>query len=128
MYEVSGMPKLGDNPKCLGVRVPPNPRPDIQPDANGDVCPPTSSSPSGMSCAPLIQDLLPHRRPLVWGGTQHQIAFRVWGIAEKDLGPDLVAFRDSSTHIAIGPARTMTLDQFRGALAATQSKWALVIP
>jgi hypothetical protein len=128
MLEENGMPKLGDSPKLLGVRVPPNPNPDIQPDASGNVHPPTRLGSRGLSCAPRVQDLPGHRRPVAWLGTQTQAVFKVWTIAEDDLGPDLVAFRDSAHHITIGPARTMSLDQFRAALAATQSKWMLVIP
>jgi hypothetical protein len=124
----NGMPKLGDSPKLLGVRVPPNSNIDIEPDASGNVHPPTSLGSRGMSCAPRVQDLPAHRRPVQWLGTQTQATFQVWKIAEVELGPDLTAFRDSAHHITIGPARTMTLDEFRVALAATQSRWMVVIP
>ncbi len=128
MLVENGVPKLGDSPKLLGVRVPPNPNPDIRPDANGNVDPPTRLCSRGLSCAARVQDLPAHRRPVLWGGMQRQATFNVWQIAEDDLGLDLMAFRDSAHHITIGTARTMTLDQFRAALAATQSKWKLVIP
>ena len=128
MLEENGLPKVGNSPKELGVRVPPDPNPDIQPDAAGNVHPPTLLSSRGMSCAPRVQDLPFHRRPAHWSGTQSQMDFQVWQIAEGDLGSDLMAFRDSARHITIGPARTLTLDQFRAALAGTQSKWTLVIP
>lgn len=121
------MPKIGDSPKSLGVRVPPDPNPDIVPDANG-VRPTTPANPGGMSCATLVQALPRHRRPSEWNGTQTGTTFKVWEIDESDLGPDLAVIRDSPTHITIGPARTMTLDQFRAALAATQPKWKPVIP
>ena len=122
------MPKVEDSPKCLGVRVPPDPNPDMVPDVHGNVHTPTLATPTGMSCALLIQDLPRHRRPAEWSGTKHQATFKVWRIDKDDLGPDLVALRDSPGHITIGPARTMTLDQFRAALAMTQSKWVLVTP
>ena len=99
MQEENGMPLLGDSPKRLGVRVPPNPNPDIRPDASGDVHPPTSLDARGLFCAPRVQDLPAHRRPVALLGTQTQATFKVWKIAEEHLGPDLVAFRDSSHHI-----------------------------
>jgi hypothetical protein len=128
MLEEKGLPKIGNTAKTLGVRVPPHPAPDIVPDANGLVHPPTPALSRGMSCAPTIQDLPSHRRPLEWSGTQKHAMFKVWKIDDGELGPDLIAFRDSPGHITIGPVRTMTLDEFRAALAATQSKWTLVTP
>jgi hypothetical protein len=128
MQEESGKPKIGDSPKQLGVRIPPHPNPDIVPDAAGNVHPPTIANPRGMSCAATIQDLPRHRRPVTWQGTEKQKGFKVWRIAEADLGPDLIAYHDSAKHITIGPARIMTLNQFQAALAVTQSKWVLVIP
>ncbi len=49
------MPRIGDSPKCLGVRLPPNPNPDILVDANGEVHPATNSGLGGMSCAPSFR-------------------------------------------------------------------------
>jgi len=128
MQEEKGLPKIGDSPKKLGVRLPPNPKADIQPDANGFVYPPSATSSGGMSCAPRIQKLPAHRRPVAWNGTVMAVSFKVWGIDEDDLGPDLLAFRDSPNHITIGPARKMPIQQFQAALEATQSKWKEVVP
>jgi hypothetical protein len=128
MQEENGLPRLGDSPNCLGVRVPPALRPDIVPDSAGYVHPPSSASYRGMSCAVRIQDLPAHRRPVHWNGTRSQADFKVWVIDEDDLGSDLIAFRDSPTHITIAPARTMTLAVYRTALAVTQSRWVQVIP
>lgn len=128
MLEENGIPKLGGSPKKLGIRLPPNPKPDIQPDVNGYVHPPTTANPEGMSCAPKIQDLPAHRRPVPWNGTELTASFKVWEIEESDLGPDLIAFRGSRNHITIGPARKMTVQEFQAALAATRSKWKEVVP
>lgn len=120
----SGKPKIGDSAKMLGVRIPA----DIQPDADDNVHRPTPSDYHGMSAAPTIEALIDFRKPVAFGGTDTAASFRLWVIDDSVLGSDLVAFADSTTHVTIGPARTMKTAQFRAALAATQGKWKEVAP
>lgn len=128
MEEENGMPKVGSSAKLLGVRVPPNPKPDVQPNANGLIPTLTQKNPQGMSCAPRIEDLPRHRRPVHWDGKQKSPTFQVWKIAEEDPDPDLAIVQDSPSHITIGPSGDMTADELQAALAATQSKWVLMEP
>jgi hypothetical protein len=122
MTEHNRKPKIGNSARLLGVRIPPDPKPDITPDAKGNVHPPTTKVSQGMSTAPSPDLLPPFRKPAAFGGTVTSANFKLWLIEASDLGPDLEILQDSSTHIAVGPARTMTLAEFQPALAATQSK------
>jgi hypothetical protein len=126
MHESDGKPVIGDTKKKLGVVAAPASFPDVMPDANGNVHPPIPSNSQGMSAAPTIQDLPRFRRLTAWGGTEASPTFKVWRIDEADLGPDLVTLQDSVAHVTIGPARPMSLAEFRAALANTQNKWTMV--
>lgn len=123
MTEDSGKPKTGNSAKLLGVRVPPDPNPDITPDSSGNVHPSTMAAPQGMSTAPSPADLPAFRKPVPFGGIVAAPNLKLWVIEDSDLGFNLVILRDSSTHITVGPARTMTLAAFQAALAATQGNW-----
>jgi hypothetical protein len=125
MTESGCLPVVGDSKKKLGVVVAPATSPDVTPDENGNVHPPTAAESHGMSTAVSIQALPAFRRPTEWGGTETSASFKVWAIDTDNLGSDLVALQDSSTHVTIGPARVMSLAEYRAALAATQSKWIL---
>ena len=71
------MPKLGDSPKLLGVRVPPNPNPDIQPDAGGDVHPPTWLCSRGLLESTLV----------IWGGEFGRLPIVQKGGTGRDHNP-----------------------------------------
>jgi hypothetical protein len=75
--------------------------------------------------SPDVRQLPPHRRPPEFGGTGRD---PVWGIDEKDLGPDLT-YRpdpDRDGHGFIEPARSMPLRDFQEAVERTASSWQLV--
>jgi hypothetical protein len=62
--------------------------------------------------------------PVKLGGTNRKT--EVWQISEQDLGPDLIAQQDAPDHISIGPARSMTYDEFAAAIAATAPHWVKI--
>lgn len=51
----------------------------------------------------------------------------MWEIDLSELGPDLAFDQDKPTHGVIGPARSMTLEEYEQALAATRAKWVRTI-
>ena len=107
------MPEVANTARSLGVRVPA----DISVDSAGMVRPGTE----GMSVAPTARDLVPHRRPReLPGGTGKD---PVWEIDVNRLGPSLRYVPDSPRHGTIQPARSMTLETYRQALANTRSLW-----
>jgi hypothetical protein len=72
-----------------------------------------------MSVAPDDpMNLPPVRRPKALGGTGKD---PVWYIDIDLLGADLAFIQDKPTHGLIAPSRSMTLDDFEKALAATQA-------
>jgi hypothetical protein len=124
MVDDSGLPRLGSSATTLGVRK----GKDIEVDGNGLVHRPAfqPGGKNGVSCAPTIRRLPRFALPVEWGGA-HQ-ATVVWQITEADLGPDLVALQDGPSHISIGPARTMSFDEYVRAIQATAPKWVKVTP
>jgi hypothetical protein len=126
MAEDRGMPRLGASATSLGIRK----DKDIVPDQAGLVHRPTfhPGGANGLSCAPDVQLLPRFALPVEWGGLNRHT--RVWRIAESDLGPDLAAQEDTTPggrrHISIGPARTMSFDEFVKAIEATRPKWQKV--
>lgn len=122
MLEVNGRPKLGNSASTLGVRL----GTDIEADSNNLVHPPAyvPHGKNGLSCAPAISLLPRFILPVKWGGTNKKT--EVWRIDEQDLGSDLVAKQDAPDHISIGPATSMTYDEFTAAIGATASRWVKV--
>jgi hypothetical protein len=117
------MPMTGSSARTLGVRTPPDPYPDIRPDANGLVHPGTG----GMSTAPSPDALDPWRRPPGFGvdGTGKD---PLWRINVNDLGSDLNPVLDHPGHICVEPAQTMPYTQYQNALWATRPFWQSVLP
>ncbi len=112
----NGMPELGESSRCLGVR----PGFDVPANDSGDLVWPGHG---GMSVSPNDPQSLPYfRRPPALGGTSKD---PVWRITDADLGPDL-HYRPDPAHAGHGfvePSRTMTLAEYRRALAQTQRLW-----
>jgi hypothetical protein len=123
-----GMPILGTSAETLGVRR----DKDIIPDSSGLVHRPnfTPGDANGVSCAPTIQNLPRFALPQNWGGRNKRTV--VWRMDPTDLGPDLIAVEDGdpsrpTRHISIGPARTMSFDEYVRLIEVTRSKWQKVI-
>ncbi|HYV35486.1 MAG TPA: hypothetical protein VE988_07270 [Gemmataceae bacterium] len=122
-----GLPMLGLSALTLGVR----PVVDIVVDAANQVHRPAfhPDEANGMSCSPTIADLPMFALPVKWGGTNRKTT--VWRIEQADLALDLVAQEDTVSvamgrHISIGPARTMTFDDYLRAVQSTRVKWKKV--
>jgi hypothetical protein len=86
---------------------------------------------NGLSCAPTIQDLPDFALPRAWGGRNPRTV--VWRIDAADLGSDLLAVEDSDRsrpmrHLSIGPARTISFDDYVRLIESTRSKWKKVAP
>ncbi len=124
-------PKIGDTATTLGVRVPPNPKPDIPVDDRGMVRPNTE----GMSVSPAISWLPPHRIPRRLRttypeakGSNNLVCWRM-GEGPFEAGPlaaDLFLRLDPvrpTEHAFVEPDREMALTAYRNALSATQEQW-----
>lgn len=125
MLEDGGKPKVGPEGKMLGVRVAPDPRPDIAADANGNVHPHSG----GMSVAPhwrelpsflipkrlksLVPDACGSNKLVCWTTGQGEF---VEGNLNNDLRlrPDP---KDPLSHGFVEPAREMKIDDLQLALA-----------
>ncbi len=119
-------PRIGPSARTLGVR----PSVDITPDENGLVMPQTG----GMSVAPSWRELPPHRIPLRLQPIAHDAVGRdddaCWCMGSGDfvdspLTDSLDFRRDQSDHGIVEPSRTMELNDFQVALAATRDLWEI---
>lgn len=128
LMDADGKPVTGRVRDSLGVRVPPDKRPDIVPDASGSVQPGTG----GMSVAPALTDLPYFLVPLRLQGLVPNASGSndkyVWRSGEGPfaggvVAADLQLVVTKPWHGAVGPDRTMPLQQFESALAATRSDW-----
>jgi hypothetical protein len=112
-------PEVGRSARTLGVR----PGIDILVEPDGTVF----GGAGGMSVAPDWRANLPrHRLPPEDGGTGKD---PVWEIGTADLGADLTYREDPlqpRVHGFVEPSRTMTLEDYEGALAATREAWRLL--
>ena len=115
MDENDGRPRIGN--RHLGVRDR-----DIPSDASRCVRPRTG----GMSVAvDSPMNLVLELRPKEFGGTG---SAPIWTTTTRTF-VDPLAFRISHrSHGLVEPARVMTLEAFRGALAATQAEWTRAEP
>jgi hypothetical protein len=126
MIEDNGSPMLGASATKLGIR---NGK-DIVADQAGLVHRPTfhPRGKNGLSCSRTVASLPPFALPMEWGGLNDKTV--VWKIDEGDLGTDLIAQDDAlpglNRHISIGPAMTMTFDEFVFAIESTRPKWRKV--
>jgi hypothetical protein len=119
-------PKVGPTARTLGVR----PGGDITADENGDVAPGTG----GMSVAPSWRQLKLHRIPRrlrhivpeASGSPQD----RCWRMGNGPFKVDNVASGlslrpDTEIHGVVEPSAVVSLEDFQGALAATQGEWSI---
>lgn len=124
---------VGPTATTLGVRVPPDLRPDISPNADGVVGP----GGGGMSVAPSWRQLPTHRIPArlkdkvpeATGSNQ----CHCWRMGEGlflpgEMSADLRLLPDpgvSPRHGVVEPARDMQVPNYQGALAATREQWEI---
>jgi hypothetical protein len=131
MLDDGGKPKVGSASKMLGVRVAPNPHPDIPVDGNGDVHPNTG----GMSVAPewrklpdhLIPRRLKHLIPRA-RGRDDLVCWRLDDLEFFDGQPiGLSVLRvdpaQLDNHGFIEPASLMSIAEFQSALSSTCEDW-----
>ena len=128
MLVEGGKPKVGTESKMLGVRVAPNPHPDIAVDEHGTVHPATG----GMSVVPewreLPWHLIPRRLHPRARGHDDLVCWRLGdGLFERNaLNGDLILRPDPdmpTTHGFVEPANAMAIAEYQGALVATRDDW-----
>jgi hypothetical protein len=133
MLSKDGKPVIGCDDHNLGVRVPPHPRADIQPDADGHVSP----GGYGLSVAPSLEALgklpflvsrrLRARFPRARGVDE----LVCWKMGEGPFiaGPVATGLqlcpdpRRPTEHALVEPDQRMPLAEYQQALAATQELW-----
>jgi hypothetical protein len=130
-----GKPAIGRGPLLLGVRVGPEMNADIDPDEDGFVNP----GQGGMSVAPTVYNLPPHRLPrrlrkkdperfanatgpnsahCWWMGDGPFVYTRVANHLNLRPDPD-----KPNKHGLVEPDARMMVREYEDALAATQSQW-----
>ncbi|MFN0054451.1 MAG: hypothetical protein ACKV0T_19925 [Planctomycetales bacterium] len=141
MFVINGMPHIframlcdGDKPtvestaRGLGVRLPPDAKPDLLPDSKGLVLPNTG----GMSVAPRWQDLpfyrIPRRLKHFVREASGANGLACWRFATIPFVNGPVALQltlriDGPRHGLIEPATPMQAGDFQTALGATQLLW-----
>ncbi len=133
------MTPAGDCPKCgrggrlLGVRLPPNGKPDIHPDQNGEVHPGTG----GMSVSPTLSTLpsfcVPARLKPFARNARGKNTDRVWRLSDApfedgELSNDLRLAVDSNKHATIQPKSTQSTSDYEQALESTREEWLVDEP
>ncbi len=132
-------PAIGRNARKLGVRISPDPNPDVDVELRTHTGPTgpcgcgyselwVIHNEKGMSVAPDTANNLPrHRRSPAFGGTGKD---PVWSIDSNDLG--FVAslaieyHQDSSKHGVIRPKRDMPFSTYENSLKRTRNQWLLL--
>ncbi|WP_425614603.1 hypothetical protein NA78x_004476 [Anatilimnocola sp. NA78] len=128
MVHENEIPVVGSGKNMLGVRVPPDPNPDIHPDDSGNVQPGNG----GMSVAPTWRDLphflVPKRlkelAPKARG--RNELAcfrFGEGSFAASDVTEWLVLRPDSSIHATVQPGNSMLLADYQNAIGDTREGW-----
>ena len=121
-----GSPKVGRSARQLGVRVPPQFPPDVNP--NGDGC--VHPAAGGMSVAPqTVWNLPNHRRPRSMGrGSSGPSDDCVFVIEKNAISEPLLVRHDKPIHALVEPAVIMSLSQYEERLAATRVHWKIWNP
>jgi hypothetical protein len=130
MLRDGDQPQVGYSAKTLGVRVPPDAKPDLPVEADGSVRPNTG----GMSVAPAWR-LLPRwrisrrLREKVEGAAGGLDVF-CWRMGTGPFVAEPVAAGlqlrpDSESHGTVEPDRPMPLSEYQAALARTREQWVI---
>ncbi|HEX7448427.1 MAG TPA: hypothetical protein VF306_12820 [Pirellulales bacterium] len=127
-------PKVGNTARTLGVRLPPNPKPDIELNSDGTVEP----GRGGMSVSPDLQSLPSHRVPIRYimlkpdaqGRNKHDVCWRMGTgpFVDGVITDRLVLRLERDGHGFVEPAYRMSLSEYQSALAATQGDWIALDP
>ena len=112
-----GLPVVGSNSKELGVRVPPNPSPDVDLDRNMQVI----TNGKGMSVAEHWRYMLGHFVP----NNLTCYKFGTGIFASAPLNDELVVVTKQHDHHAgsVVPSESVPIQQFQAALARTRPQW-----
>ena len=125
-----GLPVVGSNSKELGVRVPPNPSPDVDLDRNMQVI----TNGKGMSVAEhwryMLGHFVPKRLvPVCPGATgSNKLTCYKFGtgvFASAPLNDELVVVtKQHDLHAGnVVPSESVPIQQFQAALARTRTQW-----
>lgn len=128
-----GLPVIGDQAKELGVRVPPNPHPDISVDANTNL---VVLDGSGMSVVANWRLLPPHLIPIRLAlvvkkakGPNSLLCYRLGNgpfvPGPLSAGLDLALKPNETVRGNVLPSGPVTVIQFQADLAATRSQWVV---
>lgn len=122
MVEDDGQPAIGIAAIKLGIR----PGYDIEVDEDNNVHRPSfePGEKNGLSCSPALNQLPAFALPEKYGGTNKKTD--VWRIRADRLGPKLEAQADQENHISIGPAETMSIDEYSTAIEELAHHWEKV--
>ena len=126
--EAAIVPTVGSQENMLGARVPPHPRADVHPDADGNVGPRGEGLSVAPSLAALPQGLVPERLRDKRPGARGSNSLRVFRLGDGSfsrsaVGDSLELAPTSSKHGVLQPKRPMTLGDYQGHLAATKTRW-----
>ena len=133
MLDEGGKPKVGNDGKLLGVRIPPDPNADLPVDPNGKVHPQTG----GMSVAPdwrkLPYFLIPKRLNASVPRARGKNDLVCWSMGEGDFESatlnDHLELRvdqgHAPTHGVVEPNFEMMIDSFQAALSQTCDLWVI---
>ena len=111
----------------LGVRLPPDPYADVEPDAHNHV-----SAGQGMSVAPAWRDLpfflIPRRLNRLAPKARGSNSLVCWRAGDGEftdgrINDQLRLRQDRAKHGIIEPAERMAVDAFQAAIAATRDDW-----
>jgi hypothetical protein len=118
--DLEGFPVVERSAEGLGVRLSPDPIPDIPVDDDGYVEPG-----NGMSVFGDPKKMIPNRRPAFLGGKSLLPLFVMLEVYVPEglrLTPP-----SASTHMMLEPGRRMPIDEYEALLGGTRTRWRRII-
>lgn len=124
-------PLVGPRGDALGVRVPPDPHPDVHPDGEGKVRPGQGGMSVGRDWRELPPSLIPKSlRAHVPDarGSNKRFCWHMGsgGFEAVDVANGLKLRHDHGNHGLVEPSDPMHVDDFQRRIAATHAEWALI--
>jgi hypothetical protein len=129
--DTDGLPLVGNQSKCLGVRVPPNRFADIDLDRDGKVILNRKGLSVSKDWRGLPGHLIPEHLDDGFNGASGKgMRVFVHGVGSFDEGPvstglELLHKAHSTDSGVVAPARCVTLEQYQDDLAATKADWRI---